>query len=84
MIKRKIDNKSVQEIFELNPTQQGMLFHFLEDVQTNFYNVQLAFDIEGELDVEVLQEAIRITQSHNEALRSVFRWEELPKPIQIV
>lgn len=80
----KIEKSSVQEIFELNTTQKGMLFHYLEDVTSNLYNIQLAFEIKGELEISLLKEAIEVTQSQNEALRSVFRWEELSKPVQIV
>lgn len=84
MTNGKIGKESVQDIFELSATQKGMLFHYLEDVHSNLYNVQLVFDIAGDLDLERLREAIEMTQLRNEVLRSVFRWEEVNKPLQII
>lgn len=84
MIKQKIDRNSVQEILELNPTQKGMLYHYLGNLHANLFNVQLAFELAGNVNIIALKEAIELTQAQNESLRSVFRWEEVSKPIQII
>ncbi|SHJ70699.1 non-ribosomal peptide synthetase [Aquimarina spongiae] len=81
---QKIDKSNVQDIFELNMAQKGMLFHYLEDNDQNLYNIQLSFVIKGSLNVDTLQEAISNVQSNNEVLRSVFEWEKTSKPLQIV
>ncbi|MFL5744796.1 MAG: amino acid adenylation domain-containing protein, partial [Niastella sp.] len=80
----QLDKENVQDIFELNMIQKGMLFHHLNEVTGNLYNVQLALLFEGTLQTEVFIEAFRIVQSKNESLRSVFRWNEVSRPIQIV
>lgn len=80
----KIDKKNVQDIFELSMIQKGMLFHYLKDAGGNTYNAQLALEIKGNLDIELLKRAIASVQSDNEVLRSVFRWEEANKPLQVV
>lgn len=83
-MKNKIQKSDVQEIFELNSIQKGLLYHFLKETDDNLYNVQLSFDIKGDFNKDVLREAIDYTQLNNEALRSVFRWEKVSKPVQIV
>ncbi|UII31963.1 amino acid adenylation domain-containing protein [Fulvivirga ulvae] len=80
----KLDKSNVQEILELTTVQRGMLFHYLNEADSNVYNVQLSFRVEGELNVNTFRKAISKVQEQNEALRSVFRWEKLSKPVQIV
>src|SRR5215213_9666101 len=62
----------------------GMLFHYLKEADRNLYNVQLSLLIEGELDVNTLDQAFAQVQLKNDALRSVFRWEEVDKPVQVM
>ncbi len=79
-----LDKANVQDIFELNGIQSGMLFHYLREVNNNLYNVQISLDINGALDIDILTEALKIVQQHNDVLRSIFRWERISKPLQIV
>src|SRR5579859_845703 len=83
-MQQKIDRTNVEDIVELNMVQEGMLYHYLKDENQNLYNVQLSFDIKGHLNVPVLQDAFDRVQSANQVLRSVFRWEEISKPVQII
>jgi len=80
----KLVKANVQDMFELTMSQQGMLFHYLENSEVNLYNIQLALVIDGELKEELLRKAFEHVQLNNEALRSVFQWEKLSRPIQIV
>ncbi|MBT1695435.1 amino acid adenylation domain-containing protein [Fulvivirgaceae bacterium PWU4] len=80
----KIDKSNVEDIVELNMAQQGMLFHYLRESEQSLYNVQLSFQIEGQLDVNKLRSAFSNVQARHEALRSVFRWEEANTPLQII
>ncbi len=81
---KKLDKENVQEIVGLNMIQSGMLFHYLKDAQDNVYNVQLALSIEGSLDVNLLAAALQAVQAENDILRSVFRWENITTPVQII
>ena len=83
-MREKIEKSNVQDILELSDIQQGMLFHHLNDPNGNLYNVQLSLIIEGPLDVKNLKDALDIVQSKNESLRSVFSWQKISKPLQIV
>lgn len=83
-MKDKIKKSNVQEIFELSMVQKGMLFHYLKEINDALYNVQLCFNIEGVLAVDTFLKSIKTVQSQNEVLRSVFSWELVSKPIQII
>lgn len=83
-MRAKIEKINVQEIFELSMVQKGILYHYLKEAKENLYNVQLSFSVAGKLDIEILMEAFTTVQRKNDALRSIFRWEEVTKPIQIV
>ncbi|MFB6456953.1 amino acid adenylation domain-containing protein [Chitinophaga sp. Hz27] len=81
---QKLLKANVEEIFELNMLQQGMLHHYLTAPDSNVYAVLLSLRIEGELNVAVLEKALKLVQANNEVLRTVFRWEGLEKPLQVV
>ncbi len=80
----KISKQNVQDIFELSLVQKGMLFGHLQDDKSSVYNIQLVFDIEGNLNINLLERAINEVVSKNEVLRSVFTWEIIDKPLQII
>ncbi|UXE67980.1 MAG: amino acid adenylation domain-containing protein [Chryseotalea sp. WA131a] len=80
----KLQKSNVQELFELSPVQKGMLFQYLKETEKNLYQAQLTFRIQGTIDHETLKAAFTNVQTRNEVLRSVFRWEKLGKPVQII
>nr|WP_295871849.1 non-ribosomal peptide synthetase [uncultured Chitinophaga sp.] len=80
----KLEKSNVQDILELNMFQKGILFHYQKDYNENLYNVQVSFLIEGMLNPDILNKAFRVVQSGNEVLRSVFRWKQLSKPLQVI
>ncbi len=84
IVSEKIEKANVQEILELNMVQKGILYHYLKEPKENLYNVQLSFKAEGDLNIDILKEAFGTVQSKNDVLRSIFRWEEVTKPIQII
>jgi polyketide synthase PksJ len=84
MVKGKLDRSNVQDIFELNSVQKGMLFHYLKETDQNLYSVQLSFSIEGVFYIDVLRNAAQIVIAENEVLRSVFNWDKVSKPLQII
>ncbi|WP_320068810.1 amino acid adenylation domain-containing protein [Micromonospora sp. RTGN7] len=74
----------VEDIYELSPLQQGILFHSLYDADTDVYVNQRSFGIEGRLDVNALVAACEDTVRAHTALRTTFHWEGLDKPLQVV
>lgn len=83
-MRKKIDKTNVLELLELSGVQKGMLFHYLRDDTGNIYNVQVSLQLEGTLDPVLLQQAFVRIQGEHEVLRSVFEWERISTPVQIV
>ncbi len=80
----KIDKSNTQDICHLNVVQKGMLFHHLKEEDSNTFNVQLSFELKGSVDVDQLKSAFYHVQQKHDALRSIFRWEGIKEPVQIV
>jgi amino acid adenylation domain-containing protein/non-ribosomal peptide synthase protein (TIGR01720 family) len=77
-------DKSVQDIYPLSPTQQGMLFHTLYASRSGMYIGQLGLTITGYLDRAALGQAWQEAMNRHAVLRSTVAWENLNAPIQIV
>ncbi len=80
----KLDRKNVQDIIALTPLQEGMLFHYLEDQQSDSYFEQLCLHLAGEVNEEWVNAAWKEVVRANEMLRTTFRWEKVEQPIQII
>ncbi|HLP45271.1 MAG TPA: condensation domain-containing protein, partial [Candidatus Kapabacteria bacterium] len=80
----KLSPEHIENILALTPMQEGMLFHYLQDPQSRVYFEQLSLNISGEIDIELFKKAWNIVIQTNEMLRTVFRWEKLEKPSQII
>lgn len=79
-----LDKKNVENILPLTNTQEGILFHYLMNKEKNEYFEQLSIELSGNVDGEVFQKAWLKIVEVNEMLRTVFRWENIENPIQIV
>ena len=78
------DKKNIQDILSLTPMQQGMLFHYLKAPGSDLYFEQLNLEITGEIVIEIFKKAWDFVIESNEMLRTIFRWENLENPIQII
>jgi amino acid adenylation domain-containing protein len=83
-ISEKLDKKIIEDIAALTPMQEGMLFHYLRDPQGENYLEQLSLEISGEIDVEVFEKAWNVVIRNNEMLRTLFRWETVKNPSQLI
>jgi len=81
---KQIDKKNIEDIFALSPMQEGMLFHYLKDNESNYYFVQLCLTITGEIDLNCFLQAWNFVIETNEMLRTVFRWEKVKNPVQMI
>ncbi len=75
---------SVADIYELTPLQQGILFHSLLSPESAVYNIQMNFTLEGELDVDALEQSWKLIVTRHDVLRTAFVWEGVEKPYQVV
>lgn len=81
---KRMDNQNVQEILSLLPLQEGLMYHYLENPVNQTYFEQLSLHLQGRFDLHALRTAWNSVMEANEMLRTVFRWEKLQKPVQIV
>ncbi|HEX9669309.1 MAG TPA: amino acid adenylation domain-containing protein [Thermoanaerobaculia bacterium] len=79
-----MSRRNVEAIYGLSPLQQGILFHTLYDAAAAEYFEQLAFPLEGRLDPQALERAWRTVVDRHPVLRTVFVWEGLDQPQQVV
>jgi amino acid adenylation domain-containing protein len=75
---------SIEDIYELSPLQQGILYHSLYDGQADTYVNQRSFIIEGPLDTDALLQAWMQAVAAHTALRTSFHWDGLDTPLQVV
>ena len=80
----KIDKKNLQDILALTPLQEGILFHYLLDPQDGQYFGQLSLEISGDINVNIFKQTWNLIVESNEMLRTVFRWEMIDNPVQII
>ncbi|NOQ28036.1 MAG: amino acid adenylation domain-containing protein, partial [Bacteroidales bacterium] len=80
----KLDKTNIEDIVDLTSLQEGILFHYLKDVRKNLYFVQLSLEIQGVVKSDYFQEAWNKVVENNEMLRTLYRWEKLNKPIQVI
>ncbi|MGW7415725.1 amino acid adenylation domain-containing protein [Streptomyces sp. NPDC054863] len=76
--------EEVQDIYPCTPLQAGMLFHSLHDPDGGAYFTQYRWEIEGDLDPDLLVAAWQHVLDRHDALRCSFRWEGLERPLQVV
>lgn len=74
----------VEDIYELSPMQEGMLYHTLQAPGTGVYVEQLVCTLRGTLDAALLERAWQLTVDRHPVLRTAFVWDGLDKPLQAV
>ncbi len=75
---------NIEDIYELSPMQQGMLFHTLHSPESEAYFEQLLCTLQGEFNLPAFQQAWQKIVDRHPVLRSSFHWEEIEKPLQMV
>jgi polyketide synthase PksJ len=80
----KLDKKNIEDVLALTPMQEGMLFHYLKAPDSDYYFEQLSLEISGQINKEIFEKAWNFVIETNEMLRTVFQWEKVEKPIQVI
>ncbi|MGB3298056.1 MAG: condensation domain-containing protein, partial [Phormidesmis sp.] len=75
---------TIQDLYELSPMQQGMLFHSLYAPETSVYFEQRHCLLSGMLEPQAFQQAWQQVCDRYDVLRSEFHWEETDQPLQVV
>lgn len=80
-----MNQENIQDIYELSPLQQGILFHCIYASELkSLYLVQTAVTLRGNLDVMAFHRAWQEVVNRHTSLRTTFYWEDIEKPVQIV
>ena len=74
----------IENSYALSPMQQGMLFHHLLGTQPGVDLEQIICEPHEELDLPAFQLAWERVVARHPALRTAFRWQGLPAPVQEV
>ena len=75
---------NLEDIYELTPMQQGMLFHTLYTEGSDVYIEQFIYDLEGDLIEDHFRKAWEEAVSRHGVLRTSFQWKGISKPVQLV
>ncbi|MGG4442605.1 tyrocidine non-ribosomal peptide synthetase TycB [Brevibacillus fortis] len=76
--------EQVQDMYLLTPMQEGMLFHALLDEEHNSHLVQMSISIQGDLDVGLFTNSLRVLVERYDVFRTLFLYEKLKQPLQVV
>ncbi|WP_229898781.1 non-ribosomal peptide synthetase [Streptomyces hiroshimensis] len=75
----------IEAVLPLTPLQEGMLFHALYDAETaDVYNIQVAFELRGDVSAERLRAACAATLARHPVLRAGFRQRGDGQPVQLI
>lgn len=76
--------QAIQKILPLSPMQEGVLYHTLLDSASLFYLEHITFEIEGELDLKILERSYNELIKKFENYRTIYIYEKVKKPKQVV
>ncbi len=76
--------ENVEDVYGLAPAQEGMLFKAISAPGSGEYVEQLICTFTGRPDTDRLKSAWQRVFSNCPALRSIFLWEDLDAPLQVV
>lgn len=80
-----ITNPNISDIYSLTPLQEGILFHSIMNERSNSeYIVQQIINFRVSLNVEYINSALELLFEKHEILRTIFLYEKLSSPKQIV
>jgi amino acid adenylation domain-containing protein/thioester reductase-like protein/non-ribosomal peptide synthase protein (TIGR01720 family) len=78
------EDMEIQSLYPLSPMQSGMLFHALKNRDSLAYFEQSVITLQGDLDKSLLEDSLNKLIDRYDILRTVFAYEELEEPLQIV
>ena len=74
----------IEDIYELTPVQQGLLFHSLYEPRSSVYLEQVVCTLGRGIDPALLQQAFAQVVERHPVLRTAYHWQEFKKPLQVV
>lgn len=75
---------NVEDVFELTPTQLGMLYHCVRSPESEMYFGQGVCRFAPEIDIDALERAWEAVVLRHATLRSRMVWAGLDTPVQVI
>ena len=75
---------NIQDIYPLAPLQQGILFHYLLDNESDTYVVRSMIEFDDRPRLDAFLEALQGVINRHDILRSSVHWVGLPQAVQVV
>jgi surfactin family lipopeptide synthetase C len=79
-----MNTQDIEDIYELSPMQQGILFHSVDAPQSGIYCMRLSYALRGNLDIAAFASAWQHIVDRHTILRTSFHWHDTAKPLQVV
>ena len=81
-----MSTENLQDVYPLTPMQEGMLFHYLLDKEKcqDRYIYQFVITLQGTVNIPALEQSFQKLVDTYDILRTVFRYEGVQKPLQVV
>lgn len=75
---------NVESVYPLSPMQEGMLYHTIYAPGSGAYVGQVSFRLTGSVDLDAYRAAWRTVIERHAALRTIFLWQGVKRPAQVV
>ncbi|MBC9934894.1 non-ribosomal peptide synthetase [Chitinophaga qingshengii] len=75
---------TIKDVYPLSPLQSGILYHSLREDVSNVYFLQFYCRMTGPVIPALVEEAFNEIFKRHEILRTVFNYDDLKKPVQLV
>ncbi|MGA8118179.1 MAG: amino acid adenylation domain-containing protein [Actinocatenispora sp.] len=79
-----MDLEGIEDVYELSPIQEGLLFHNLYSPGSGVYLEQVTMRMQGQLDVPAYLRAWQSIVDRHAVLRTSFHWEGVDRALQVV
>ena len=80
----KVDSKNIEDILHLTSLQEGMLYRYLNRHGGQENMDQVCLSLSGAIDPTAFRRAWDSVVQSNEMLRTIFEWEGMKNPIQVI
>lgn len=81
---KQINRNNVYDILPLTALQTSLLISYIVKPEGNHYKEITRYKITGDISLENLKDAIKYIVDNNEMLRTVYRFENISHPVQII
>ncbi|MBV6623049.1 MAG: amino acid adenylation domain-containing protein [Rivularia sp. (in: Bacteria)] len=79
-----MNTANLEDIYELSPLQQGLLFHTIYAPNSGIYFEQFCWTLQGDFNIAAFKRSWERVVERHPILRTAFYWQDLEKPYQVV